>query len=116
MESGTTRLLREGREQLRRHGADESGGSVQRGGAASYGLHHYEKGAGTLSAGERLLAEVSAEVDRIAAGGSPSREDSPQSISRRLAAVTRMHVPGIRNPDSRSPSPDVRRSPSPDAW
>ena len=104
-ESGTTRLLREGREQLRRYGGAAEESDRGHAGGPARSRSHYE----TTSPEERLLAEVSAGVDRIAAGGSPTREDSPQSISRRLAALTMMHVTAIRNPDSRSPSPDVRR-------
>jgi hypothetical protein len=130
-ESGTTRILREGKEQLERYrdadpnygnDDDDDGDAGDRGrdrrNARGGGRSHSSAAAHAdgrvvaapvVSAEERLMAEVAAGVERIAAGGSPGREGSPQSMASRLAALSRTHVTAIRNPDSRSPSPDVRR-------
>jgi len=64
----------------------------------------------TTPAEARFMSELSARVDRIAAGGSPTREDSPSSLSAKLAALTQARVSGFTPPGSRSPSPHTRGS------
>ena len=95
LHSGTTSILMDAQDQLERFAAADR----------TYGVV-FEGSEEALSAEEALKAEVYARVERIAAGGNPGLEDSPQSLSSKLAALTMTHVRGmVTPPGSRSPSP-----------